>query len=295
MRSFIFPQAILAVVLSAQSTIAETWEGVPTVGKVVNGTQFMGCPVEIPGRVLTGPSYSDDSMTIESCAAYCVKNNLPLFGVEYGRECYCGKYIPPIVVMPGNAADCNMNCKNNKPAATKQMCGGVNRMSVFNVTTFAGPTALKTSTDWTYQSCFMEPQWGRALSNLVKADDAMTINMCLDACKNANYQFAGLEYGRECWCGATRAQNLEDASDPSCAMQCDMPCGGNNAQMCGGRGAISLYTRRTTKRGHVADGNDYHDLGHGPGKGDIDVAARKGRFLRVRRPAARREQPREEE
>lgn len=205
MRSFLALKAATAVILGAQSTLAQNWDGVPTTGKVVNGVQYLGCPVEIPGRVLTGVSYSDDAMTIESCAAYCTKNNLPLFGVEYGRECYCGRYISPTVNMPGKAGDCNMNCKNNKASLSKQMCGGVNRMSVFNVTTFAGPGAIKNNADWGYMSCFMEPQWGRALSNLVKPDDKMTINMCFDTCKAGGYSYAGLEYGRECWCGNTVA------------------------------------------------------------------------------------------
>ncbi|KAF7531875.1 hypothetical protein G7054_g8477 [Neopestalotiopsis clavispora] len=292
MRSFLVLKAATAVILGTQSTLAQNWDGVPTTGKVVNGVQYLGCPVEIPGRVLTGVSYSDDAMTIESCAAYCTKNNLPLFGVEYGRECYCGRYIPPTVNMPGKAGDCNMNCKNNKASLSKQMCGGVNRMSVFNVTTFAGPGAIKNNADWGYMSCFMEPQWGRALSNLVKPDDKMTINMCFDTCKAGGYSYAGLEYGRECWCGNTVAPNLEDASDPACAMQCDMVCGGNSGQMCGGRGAISLYQRNNKKRDHVDIYEGHHG---GPSEVDLNVAARKGRFVRVRRPSVRRAQREERE
>ncbi|KAH8205158.1 hypothetical protein TruAng_000723 [Truncatella angustata] len=294
MRSLLTIKAAVAFYLGGYGVLAENWEGVPTVGKTVDGTKYIGCPVEIPGRVLTGPSYSNDSMTIESCAAYCVKNNLPLFGVEYGRECYCGRYIPPNVIMPGKPSDCNMNCKNNKASSTKQLCGGPSRMSVFNMTTFNAPGALKTSTDWTYKSCFMEPQWGRALSNLVKADDRLTINMCLDACKSANYKFAGLEYGRECWCGNTMADGLEDASDPACVMQCDMVCGGNSSQICGGRATISMYARTNSKR-HVTHEDEVHENHHTPAKEFIEVAARNGRFLRIRRPSVRRQQLNQEE
>ncbi|KAI4595048.1 hypothetical protein KJ359_007301 [Pestalotiopsis sp. 9143b] len=275
MRSFLALKAVTAVVLTAQGTLAQNWDGIPSIGKMVNGVQYLGCPVEIPGRVLTGASYADREMTIESCAAYCTKNNLPLFGVEYGRECYCGRYIPPAAKLPGAASDCNMSCKNNRPGQSRQMCGGWNRMSVFNVTTFTGPGPLKNNADWSYTSCFLEPVRGRALSKLVRHGSQMTINKCLDTCKGLGSTYAGLEYGRECWCGSTVASNLDDASDPACAMQCDMTCGGNSAQMCGGRGALSLYQRRNKKRDYV-DIYEGH-RGGAPSKVDLEVAALKGR------------------
>lgn len=66
-------------------------------------------------------------------------------------------------------------------------------------------------------------------------------------------------------------------------MQCDMTCGGNSAQMCGGRGALSLYQRRNKKRDYV-DIYEGH-RGGAPSKVDLEVAALKGRFVSVRRPS----------
>lgn len=44
-----------------------------------------GCYTDLPSyRTLQSASYSDDSMTVESCAAYCA--GWAWFGVEYGRE-----------------------------------------------------------------------------------------------------------------------------------------------------------------------------------------------------------------
>jgi hypothetical protein len=235
----------------------------------VGDWKYMGCANEIPGRALTGSSFSDDSMTIEKCQDFCKTNNYPLAGVEYGRECYCGKRVMDQAKY--GQQDCNMNCKG----ANEQMCGGNGRISIFSDTKFVGPAPPKTLGSWIYQSCFMEPMGVRALSNLVKADDDMTINMCLAACSDANYAYAGLEYGRECWCGAEPAPNLQDASDPSCAMQCDMVCGGKGSQICGGRGAITIYKNGATKR-HLPEGS--HVDSH------IDTfRARRGRFIRVQR------------
>ncbi|KAI8626350.1 WSC-domain-containing protein [Xylariaceae sp. FL1651] len=234
-------------------------------GTQVGDWKYVGCANEIPGRALTGSSFSDDSMTIERCQDYCKTNTYPLSGVEYGRECYCGKTVADPAKF--GQTDCNMNCKGNN----NEMCGGNARVSIFNNTNFVGPAPPKTIGSWQYQSCYMEPMNARALDTLIKADDKMTIDMCTQACQGAQYAYAGLEYGRECWCGAAPYPDLEDASDPGCAMQCDMVCGGNGMQICGGRGAITIYKNGATKRS-LSEGLD------------IDtIRARKGRFLKARK------------
>lgn len=54
----------------------------PTVGDYV----FVGCQTEATAsRALTGNTYADDSMTLESCATFC--SGFTYFGTEYGREC----------------------------------------------------------------------------------------------------------------------------------------------------------------------------------------------------------------
>ncbi|KAK7993333.1 hypothetical protein PG989_006714 [Apiospora arundinis] len=264
--------AILSGVQAQNPAPPAAFSGYPTVGSIVKDWKFLGCSTEIPGRALTGMSYSEDNMTIDSCQEFCTKNNYPLAGVEYGRECYCGRFLQP----PAGyiyQKDCNMPCKGNGD----QMCGGNSRVSIFNNTNFRGPSAMKAIPDstWQYVSCFMEPLYGRALTNLVKADDRMTVPMCTQACQGAGFAFAGLEYGRECWCGADKSDDLEDASDPQCAMQCDMPCGGDANAICGGRGAIGIYKdgaktggSRKMRRHHDGEGHDdYHDYGHGGDQG----------------------------
>ncbi|KAI0157215.1 WSC-domain-containing protein [Xylariaceae sp. FL1272] len=257
--------AVIAV-FTATVSAASNFQGNPlAAGTTVGNWKYLGCANEIDGRALTGSSYSDDSMTIESCQAYCLKNNFPLAGLEYGRECYCGKTIKsPSKVGQKN---CNMGCKGNN----KEMCGGNALVSIFNNTKFVAPGPPKTIGSWTYQSCFMEPQYGRALDILIKADDKMTIDMCTKACGAAKYPYSGVEYGRECWCGTKLSSQLKDASDPSCEMQCDMLCGGNAAQICGGRGAITIYKSGAKKRDVEIP--------------DVDVMrARKGRFIQMRKP-----------
>lgn len=52
----------------------------------VAGYELVSCWVEGTGvRALSASAYSDDSMTLESCAAFCA--GYSYFGAEYGREC----------------------------------------------------------------------------------------------------------------------------------------------------------------------------------------------------------------
>lgn len=56
----------------------------------------------------------------------------------------------------------------------------------------------------------------------------MTVNQCLSFCGDDKY--AGLEYGRECWCADmlnSYATKLPDAS-------CSLTCTGDVTEVCGG-------------------------------------------------------------
>ncbi|KAK6520367.1 hypothetical protein TWF506_000639 [Arthrobotrys conoides] len=65
--------------------------------------------------------------------------------------------------------------------------------------------------------------------NVTKSTD-MTVEKCLGTCKGRDYNYAGLEYTSECWCGpylSDLSQRLEDT-------RCDLGCAGNNSEACGG-------------------------------------------------------------
>ncbi|KAL8727802.1 MAG: hypothetical protein Q9166_005794 [cf. Caloplaca sp. 2 TL-2023] len=103
----------------------------------------------------------------------------------------------------------------------------------------SGPTIVQSNANFTYTGCYTEASSGRALTKLVKADDKMTVDMCLGLCYM--YQYAGVEYGRECWCSDTLASTSVPAAAES---QCNKVCPGNNAQICGGSNRLTLYTHK---------------------------------------------------
>ena len=56
----------------------------------------------------------------------------------------------------------------------------------------------------------------------------MTVVYCLSFC--GSNMFAGLEYGRECWCAPYLNANSAKLPDASC----NDPCAADSAEVCGG-------------------------------------------------------------
>lgn len=100
-----------------------------------------------------------------------------------------------------------------------------------------GPTIVPGNANFTYTACYTEATSGRALKTLAKADDSMTVEMCLGLCYN--YQYAGIEYGRECWCDNSIASTAVVASAES---QCNKKCAGDATEICGAGLRLSMYT-----------------------------------------------------
>ncbi|KAL1841288.1 hypothetical protein VTJ49DRAFT_7233 [Mycothermus thermophilus] len=82
----------------------------------------------------------------------------------------------------------------------------------------------------------------------------MTVQRCLQHCSSgagdaqggntAKFQFAGLEYARECWC----ATALSGLSVKLADEECDLPCEGNKSQACGGNLKLTVYTLNSATR-----------------------------------------------
>ncbi|GME40960.1 WSC domain containing protein [Neofusicoccum parvum] len=106
------------------------------------------------------------------------------------------------------------------------------------------------SKGYTYAGCFNETQGYangggvRALSGgTMNATDKMTPEWCFNFC--GDVQYAGLEYGRECWC----APYLSSLSTELPEGACGIPCKANETEACGGSWALSLYNRTSGAAG----------------------------------------------
>ncbi|KAL8933990.1 MAG: hypothetical protein Q9211_005469, partial [Gyalolechia sp. 1 TL-2023] len=105
----------------------------------------------------------------------------------------------------------------------------------------SGPTIVPGNVNFSYTGCYTEATSGRALAKLAAANDSMTVEICLSACSQNVY--AGIEYGRECWCGDTLASTSVPAAAES---ECSKVCPGNTSQICGAGNRLTLYTKKST-------------------------------------------------
>ncbi|KAL8748281.1 MAG: hypothetical protein Q9184_007435, partial [Pyrenodesmia sp. 2 TL-2023] len=83
--------------------------------------------------------YAADSMTTGICLDFCKDKGTTYAGLEYHRECYCGSSIADDAV--ANAEGCTMTCMGN----TEEICGGSNRMNVYQFVASGSGTSSATS------------------------------------------------------------------------------------------------------------------------------------------------------
>ena len=193
-------------------------------------------------------------MTVALCTSACKSGGYTYAGVEYSGECYCGNSI----TAPGAPATdgCNMLCNGNQT----EYCGGPNRLDLYKAgaaaatttaaaTTAAGTTAAPTSAatglpaGWTYNACWIDnANGGRILTNQQPDNAQTTVETCVAACKAAGYTIAGIEYSTQCFCGN---QIINGGTKATSEADCNMACGGNANEKCGGPNRMSIYATGT--------------------------------------------------
>ncbi|KAJ8022124.1 WSC domain-containing protein 2 [Holothuria leucospilota] len=96
----------------------------------------------------------------------------------------------------------------------------------------------QSSTYDNYIGCY-EDQSTRALSGDTYSDSSgMTIQTCIDFCRELDYPYAGLQAGSSCFCGDDNYDVYNVKSDGECSTRCS----GNNGLYCGGSWRNSVYS-----------------------------------------------------
>lgn len=103
-------------------------------------------------------------------------------------------------------------------------------------------TDVTESLGFRYVGCGSDGQGGsRALAGESHPDAEQTVEGCIRWCRDRGYAFAGLENASECFCGNEVDAHHRPRTD--LLGGCEVPCAGDQGQVCGGWGAISLYQR----------------------------------------------------
>ncbi|KAF8307707.1 hypothetical protein DL93DRAFT_1994463 [Clavulina sp. PMI_390] len=192
-------------------------------------------------RALQGYAATTSTNTPANCESTCLNQGFTYAGVEYGQECYCGN---SIVVSSGggsvaSSSDCNMACSGD----STQTCGAGNRMFIYqrsgspataSTTSTTSAATSTASSAWKSLGCYADSST-RVLSGPNTSSSSLTTETCQSYCKGQGYSYAGTEYSVQCFC----ANSL--ASGASTSSNCNMACGGNSAETCGGNYAINIY------------------------------------------------------
>ncbi|KAJ0296557.1 hypothetical protein COL516b_011586 [Colletotrichum fioriniae] len=163
-------------------------------------------------------------MTAEKCSSFCSKYSH--FGVEYGRECYCGNTIQS-QALTVDRSECGFTCSGNP----SELCGAGNRMDIYTNLGFSSPKPA-TLVDHVYLGCFID-NGDRVLPNKPFASDTMTAAFCAQHCQG--YTYFGTQWSRECYCGNVAPLSTAPESE------CSFPCSGSDAELCGGGMRLSVY------------------------------------------------------
>jgi hypothetical protein len=84
-----------------------------------------------------------------------------------------------------------------------------------------------------YVGCYTDEKT-RDLTDEAVSAGSMSVETCVADCGKAGYAYAGVQYGKQCFCGNTYGKYGTSTS-------CNMTCSGDSAETCGGSYANSIY------------------------------------------------------
>ncbi|KAK4184361.1 WSC domain-containing protein [Podospora australis] len=197
----------------------------------VTGWHYMGCYSSYFRALPT--VFRADDMTPTKCSQLCPLSNY--FGVEYGRECWCGPALGTTYKTFNRL--CGMVCKGDG----KYLCGGNRHFTLYEKDGARRVDAPVGGYD--FLGCYTDLVNNTRTLARVTRSDSMTLEVCEATAASQGAKFFGVEYGRECWTGNGLAAGSGSADDyPEICIQ---PCAGNPGQVCGGSKRLSLYVART--------------------------------------------------
>jgi len=132
-------------------------------------------------------------------------------------------------------------------------CGGPYIASTYarENSKFVIPALVPSVGSWKGLGCYNDSTSARALEVMVDAGNT-TVESCVAACQARGFFLAGLEFGRECWCGSELRHGSAFFGDdngiehgnfrPSPnAAYCNMGCQGDPSETCGGPALLDVY------------------------------------------------------
>ncbi|KAF2426326.1 WSC-domain-containing protein [Tothia fuscella] len=194
-----------------------------TTGYGFHGDFLNGWDTTVLGPALQQCATSDNgSGQIQDCPVLAAVNS-----ASYARNC---PERPPLLHEPVKGMllklpGCNTITSGPQPATSDQV---------------NSPIVNSATEGWQYLGSADDGTSNRALAGANWADDSMTVGKCQQFCSSKNFQYAGVEYGRECYCDSHLNTNATLSGTYSTKYN-TMTCAGNGTQYCGGPSRLLLY------------------------------------------------------
>ncbi|KAG1865028.1 copper radical oxidase-like protein [Suillus subalutaceus] len=227
------------------------WSGVqppapPILVSSLGNWSLLGCYNDSATRALPYGTGVTGSVTVESCTTACYNAGYPYAGMEYADECYCGMTIENNSG-PTPDAGCDMTCAGN----SSEYCGGSYQLSMYSYTqaitvapvvnsaslSTVSPVTSGLTGNWTYGGCYVDNVNGRVIGNEFDSSN-MIVESCIANCAGQNFTIAAIEYSTQCYCGDYLINGATKGTDS----ECNMACGGNAIEACGGPNLLSVYS-----------------------------------------------------
>ncbi|PVH95878.1 copper radical oxidase [Periconia macrospinosa] len=232
------------------------------------GWKSIGCYTDsVALRTLATRLFPPGDLTTDACLSACHTAGYAYAGTEYGGECYCDNaFRNGGGPAPDGNTGCNMPCNGN----AQEMCGGPDRLNMYQygdgATSTQAPSATATATatngatsqtqsvpsstssslptttalpaGWEYKGCWVDNANGRIMNHQQPDDSKMTLESCITACAQQGYTVAGMQYSVQCFCDDYLSRGATNTTDS----ECNMNCGGNANEKCGAGNRDSVYS-----------------------------------------------------
>ena len=171
------------------------------------------CLEDTPGdRILESWKDIRYAPTVENCLDYC--KNFKYSGLSANGYCFCGNQLKRTILVP-----------DSDPCDTS---------SRLNVYTIQSPKSFT-------GQCLVDTPGDRILDIWKRFLGTLTVEICLDYCKN--FKYAGVISKNYCFCGNELSQTVL-LPDSDCVWKCD----GDLTQNCGGINATNVYAIETPQK-----------------------------------------------
>ncbi|KAL2756276.1 hypothetical protein ACRALDRAFT_1063738 [Sodiomyces alcalophilus JCM 7366] len=234
MKTTHFSLAFLSTAAVANAAVTRLAK--PAAPKTLDGGwEYWGC-YSFGERSMVGSLFEfSPKMTNELCTKFCADNDYPYAGTRYVMDCYC--LVGFVVgVHRDDEASCDTSCGGD----SAQVCGGADALTLYHNRHIWGPPTVNPGVgNWKSVGCYTGGTTGRTLTHAVGSIPAgeMSVSRCVVACQRAGFILAGIENGRECFCGNTIQNGGAPAAD-GCKTLCS---GSGRSEYCGGPGRLNLY------------------------------------------------------